>query len=86
MINHQANGYLVPPRDVPGLARGLITLLNDSDLRLRLGDAARNDAVSRFAIARYMEELHLLYRATADPGPTPTVESLHNLQVKLNAD
>lgn len=86
MITHQENGFLVPPRDVPALADGLLTLLNDAEMRGRLGERARRDAWERFSIARYMDELHALYRETAAERVSPRQESAQTLQVKLSAD
>ena len=86
MISHEVNGFLVPPRQVPALADGLLRLLSDSEIRHRLGRRARQDAMERFSIARYMEELHSLYRETTICGASPRRESSQTLQVKLSAD
>jgi len=40
------NGYLFPPGDVPELARRLITVLKDGDLRERFGKASRELALT----------------------------------------
>jgi glycosyltransferase involved in cell wall biosynthesis len=58
---------LVPPGDVPALARGLLRLLGDSDLRDRLQRAARERALERYSwtataeqsVAQYREVLHM---------------------------
>lgn len=47
-ITEDVTGMLVPPGDAPSLAAALIRLLGNSALRLRLGQAARAEAVRRF--------------------------------------
>lgn len=86
MIRHEVNGWLVPARDPQPLAAALMTLLNDRDLRDRLGAAARADAVQRFSIRRFMEELNSLYRNVSAGEKTETPESIQTLEVKLSAD
>jgi glycosyltransferase involved in cell wall biosynthesis len=54
-------GLLVPPRDPQALAAALRRLLDDADLRRRLGEAGRARAVERFnadAMTRRMLELY----------------------------
>jgi glycosyltransferase involved in cell wall biosynthesis len=43
------NGLLVPPRDAPALAKALIRLLLDADLRQRMGQRGRERAVAEFS-------------------------------------
>ncbi|HEY8518627.1 MAG TPA: glycosyltransferase family 4 protein [Gammaproteobacteria bacterium] len=47
-VLHGDTGYLVPPGDVPSLARALSDLLSDAALRRRLGEAGRRLAAERF--------------------------------------
>ena len=47
IIEHNVNGLLFEPRDECDLARGLIALLSDPELRERLGAAGRGAAERR---------------------------------------
>lgn len=50
IIRDGVTGYLTPPGDVLQLARRTKTLLDDADLRARIGAAARSDAQGRFSL------------------------------------
>jgi glycosyltransferase involved in cell wall biosynthesis len=59
VIEHGESGLLVPPGDVPALARGLETLMRDADLRARLGKAGRLRVRANFgadSVARRWED------------------------------
>ena len=60
VVTDGVDGLLVPPGDVQGLARGLITVLRDAALRERLGRAARERA-SRFDIRRTVARVEQVY-------------------------
>jgi glycosyltransferase involved in cell wall biosynthesis len=47
MVEHGQTGWLVPPRDPAALANAILKLLDDSKLRMRLGEAARQCARPR---------------------------------------
>jgi glycosyltransferase involved in cell wall biosynthesis len=47
LAEHEQEGLIITPGDIPGLAAALQRLANDRDLRLRLGEAARNRALQR---------------------------------------
>ena len=44
VVRDHENGILVPPRDVPGLAAGLLEMVEDGELRRRCGAAATETA------------------------------------------
>ena len=48
-IDHEVNGLLVPPRDVHALRAAIERLLDDPELRDRLGRAAREKAVREWS-------------------------------------
>lgn len=69
VVRHEQNGLLVPVGDVEALATALSRLLRDSALRLRLGNAARQDAIERFALNHILEAQLELYRNPTDCSP-----------------
>ena len=57
------SGLLVPPGDVPAWTRALLTLVNDAELRARMGAAGRAQACERFASTRIAEEFGRMLEA-----------------------
>jgi glycosyltransferase involved in cell wall biosynthesis len=55
-------GVLVAPRQPDALAAGLSRLIDDPDLRRRLGTAARQRVVEHFSTERRIDRLEVLYR------------------------
>jgi glycosyltransferase involved in cell wall biosynthesis len=55
-------GLIVPPENPDALRAALQTLLEDVDLRARLGMAARHAAETRFSYARMIADLIAVYR------------------------
>ena len=64
IIRHGTDGLLVPPGDVPELARAMRTLLADPDRRRMMGDAARVRAED-FRAERVLSRFEALYRRVA---------------------
>ena len=60
-VSEGENGFLVPARDVPALAAALRTLLEDQDLRRRMGDKSRQRAAA-FGVERVIAETLAVYR------------------------
>jgi glycosyltransferase involved in cell wall biosynthesis len=54
-------GFLVPPGDRAALARRLLQLAGDPDLRLRLGTRGRQFVLPLFSVETMVDELHALY-------------------------
>ncbi len=61
MIRHGETGWLVPPGDVPSFAEAVVRLLEDAQLRERLGQAAARDVRERFAWERLVETVERAY-------------------------
>jgi glycosyltransferase involved in cell wall biosynthesis len=61
VVRSGETGVLVPPRDPGGLAAALILLLRDRDLAGQLGERARRDIPSAFALERMVRETEALY-------------------------
>jgi glycosyltransferase involved in cell wall biosynthesis len=57
------NGLLVPARTVEPLAQALGRLIDDADLRARMGMRSRERAVTEFSIERVVADTLALYRA-----------------------
>lgn len=74
VIEPEANGLLVPPRDPEALAAALGRLLRDSSLRRAMGAAARATAVERFDERLIVGQYEALYReagvVAAPPPPS----------------
>jgi len=60
-IRHGETGWLVSPGDVPAFAAAVVRLLQDAQLRQRLGRAAARDLRERFAWARLVETVERAY-------------------------
>ncbi len=63
VVEHGINGLLVPPRDVSALARALELLINDVQLRKRMGQESRKLAVERFSSNIIIRETLNAYRS-----------------------
>jgi glycosyltransferase involved in cell wall biosynthesis len=57
----ERTGYLLPPRDVDGMARAIAALADDGQLRDQLGDAGRRLWTGRFRHETMTAELRQLY-------------------------
>jgi glycosyltransferase involved in cell wall biosynthesis len=65
-------GYLVEPRDIIGLARGIRRLLNDPALVRRLGERGRRVVQQNFTFDRHVGALERIFRDTVEarrPAP-----------------
>jgi glycosyltransferase involved in cell wall biosynthesis len=60
LIAPEINGLLVPPGEPAALADALVRLLDDAELRQRLGAAGRNTVQQRFDLTRNVGELRSL--------------------------
>lgn len=66
IIIHEETGILVAPGDDRDLAQALIRMVEDHDLRRRLGVAAQALQQERLAIAPYAVEIGSIWRAAAE--------------------
>lgn len=62
VIQHERNGLIVPVGDIDALAATLRRLIEDRELRLRLGAAARQDHADRYDIRVYVSRLAAIWR------------------------
>ncbi|MFH1865781.1 MAG: glycosyltransferase [Candidatus Eisenbacteria bacterium] len=61
LIENGVTGYLVPAGDAAGIARHVLELLEDPDLRQRMGAAGRTRVRSRFTAGRMVEDTVAFY-------------------------
>ena len=62
VIDHGETGWLVPPGDARALADGIRLLMEDAELRERLGRAGRQSIVKRFSWRKAAEETLAVYQ------------------------
>jgi len=67
VVQPELNGLLVPPRDAFALANALQRLIEDADLRARMGKNARAIAEARFANERIFAEVQDVYADLLGP-------------------
>jgi glycosyltransferase involved in cell wall biosynthesis len=65
LVENEATGLLVPPRDAPALADALRRLHDDLSLRRRLGLAGREKVVREFDVRKSAGALARRFRAHA---------------------
>jgi len=71
-------GVLLPPKDVKGLARAILHLLGDAELRKRLGRTGRERLLGRFDTGLMVEQIEEVYRELSDgKSRTARTEEAH---------
>jgi L-malate glycosyltransferase len=79
VVEDCVNGFLVPPGDPGAIARRVVTLIGDADLRHRLGAAARARVLGQFTIAAMADRVMAAYDSLlshAAPVPERRAEAL----------
>jgi len=61
LVENGVTGFLVPPRDPDALAEALQKLLNDPELRQRMGEAGREKALREFTLDRMLAGTQKVY-------------------------
>lgn len=64
-------GVVVPPGDTAAFAAACVGLLTAEDTRRALGAAGREDALSRFTLTRFLDDVRGLYTGFVPPKKTP---------------
>lgn len=62
IVTHETDGLLVPPGDAEALARAIARLMDDAELRRRLGQKARLKILEKFDLRRNTEHLAGVFR------------------------
>jgi len=65
IITHEKNGFLINPEDLQGLTLTLSRLLDDADLRDRIGHEARETILDRYTLRHQAQQLAQTYRDCA---------------------
>ena len=63
---HDETGILVPPEDAGALRQAIARLMNDQELRSRLGQAGKKRMQNEFSIDTMAEEHVALYESVID--------------------
>jgi glycosyltransferase involved in cell wall biosynthesis len=63
---HMDTGYLVPPRDPAAIAEGIDFLLDNPDIRKKMGKAARKRVLETFTWENAARELVEMYNEAID--------------------
>ena len=61
LVKHGVNGLLIKSQDVQALSDAIIKLLNDSDLRQKMGREGRSSVFPRYDISQLVKRVDLLY-------------------------
>jgi glycosyltransferase involved in cell wall biosynthesis len=72
-VEHGKSGLLVPPGDVEALAGAVLALLLDGNLRERIGQAARQRALSMFSMPVMVQKTERLYLELISDRTAPAV-------------
>ena len=75
-VEHEVNGLLLPVGDVDALAQALIALLNDGELRARMGGAGRRIAEERFDEQKVFDRVLDEYETLLGRRPTAGVSRI----------
>jgi glycosyltransferase involved in cell wall biosynthesis len=68
LIDHERQGWLVPPGDPAAQADGILHVVQNPELAAALGGAARLRATHEFNLDRVVEQHLLLFQETLDPS------------------
>jgi glycosyltransferase involved in cell wall biosynthesis len=66
VVRDSVDGYLFSARDVEAAAERLVVLARDARLRKRLGESGRARVLSRYSVARLVDDVDRLYRSLLD--------------------
>jgi len=69
VVQHESNGFLVPPDDPSALAAAVIRLSADPDLRRTLGRGARYTVEQQFSVATGLANLEAFYESVVKRRP-----------------
>jgi len=62
LIENGVTGVLIPPRDVDALAKAIVTLYRNKELRCRMGKLGRQTVVQKFNVANHVAAYQNVYK------------------------
>ena len=68
LVEDGVTGFLVPPKDPGALAEALRKLVEDPELRRKMGEAGRKKALKEFTLDRMLRETERVYEKSAREG------------------
>ncbi len=66
VVNQGKTGFLVQPHDLEGLAKKLVSLLMENELRMRIGRLAKENLKDDFSVKNMINNTELLYASLLD--------------------
>lgn len=70
IVTHGKNGLLFQPGDIPDLARLILKMVSDTELRRQLAQAGRRTAIDHFLVARMVDETEAYYQRIVEESAT----------------
>ncbi|HRX78379.1 MAG TPA: glycosyltransferase family 4 protein [Pirellulaceae bacterium] len=67
LIENGTSGYLVPPSNAAGIAAGIAALIDDEQLRARIGAAGRKRVLQDYDLVRNVTDLAVIFRRHLAP-------------------
>jgi glycosyltransferase involved in cell wall biosynthesis len=61
IIDHEIDGFLIPPMNPTLLAENIIRLAKDIDLRTQIGKKARGKVIKKFDVRHYTKQIEAVY-------------------------
>jgi glycosyltransferase involved in cell wall biosynthesis len=78
VIQDGSNGLLTPASDTTALASAIIQLINNPELRMRLGQQARRDTIRQYSWDHYISQLENVYQEVMSCGSHKIDEMANN--------
>jgi glycosyltransferase involved in cell wall biosynthesis len=72
VVEHNKSGLLSAPQDIDQLAQNIVTLINDSEMRMRMGEHGRERAVAYFTPERMALDTEHIYSKILNPAEQST--------------
>jgi len=65
VVQHEISGFLTSPEDIPGMARHLLELFSDADLRNSMGENGYKHIANHFSYLEQTKKYTALYEQLA---------------------